>query len=79
MVSGDFNRHVGTVGFLGGQALANNGRFIIEIMEDFGLTCLNADAECQRLYTWEARNQNSLIDYALVNSNMYNCTCIIKT
>ena len=46
IVLGDFNGHIG---FLGYQALDKKGEMIIEWMNNYGLTLLNAVDECEGL------------------------------
>ena len=67
IVLGDFNGHVG---FLGYQKIDKNGEMIIEWMNDYNLTLLNAREETKGLYTWERGEQKSVIDYVLVNEEM---------
>ena len=61
----DFNDHLG---FLGHQKLDQNGKFILEFMENFNLTFFNDVEECQGVYTWTNNNDmRSVIDYILIN------------
>ena len=68
MILGDFNGHVG---FLGKQKLDEGGSTVLNLMNKYNLIMLNNDEKCKGLYTWEGRGQKSVIDYALVNTRLY--------
>ena len=68
IVLGDFNGHVG---FKGKQRLNENGKMILQWMEKFNLIMLNDDPNCIGEYTWNRRDQKSVVDFALVNSSFY--------
>ena len=65
---GDFNGHLG---FIGPQDLNCNGRLILELMERFNLVLLNGDDKCKGTITRSQREENSAIDFILVNERMY--------
>lgn len=69
LVLGDFNGHVG---FKGEQKLDDNGAMIIDWMQKYDLIMLNDDTNCKGVYTWQRNDQKSVVDFALVNTNMYN-------
>lgn len=64
----DFNGHFA---FLGKQKLDEGGKIILSLMEDHNLVLVNSDLNCQGLYTWEGREHNSVADYALLNSYLF--------
>lgn len=68
MVLGDFNGHLG---FLGYQEEDTNGRMVLDWMTNYSLILLNGDEKCEGTNTWERGNQNSAIDFMLVNNKMY--------
>lgn len=65
---GDFNGHIGIIGQ---QNVNENGRKLLSLSEELNLTILNCDLECKGEVTWERGDQQSSIDFALVNSNFY--------
>lgn len=67
-IIGDFNGHIG---ILGEQRVDANGRIILEWINKYNLIILNCDSNCLGTYTWNSRNQRSVIDYILVNRKMY--------
>ena len=69
IIMGDFNCHLG---FLGYQEENENGRKIMELINNNNLILLNIDEKCQGTYTWERGNQKSVIDLVIVNNEMYN-------
>ena len=68
IVLGDFNGHLG---FLGEQSLNENGRFVIDMMEENNLILLNTDESCIGVNTREENGHKSAIDFVLVNDLMY--------
>lgn len=66
---GYFNGHIG---YLGSQRLGNNGKFILDPMTEHNMILLNDDSRCTGTYTWNRDQQKSVIDYVLVNQDMYN-------
>lgn len=56
------------MGFLGEQPLDKNGDIILEWMNSYDLTMLNAMTECEGAYTWTARGRKSVIDYCVASS-----------
>ena len=68
LLIGDFNCHVG---FLGSQKIDEGGNMILDWLENYGLIMLNNDPQCKGLYTWESKEQKSVIDFALINQNLY--------
>lgn len=68
IVLGDFNGHLG---FIGDQALNRNGRYVLQLMENYNLTLLNGDEKCSGEITREENGNKSSIDFVLVNRMMY--------
>ena len=68
IVLGDMNAHVG---FLGNQKLNRNGQILLNLMEEFNLIMLNDVQERSGTYTWSDRGMKSVIDYVLLNKEMY--------
>ena len=68
LITGDFNGHVGLTG---DQKLDTNGKMILEWMEKYRLIMLNDDERCKGVYTWNRGEQKSVIDFALINEQMY--------
>ena len=68
IVLGDFNGHVG---FIGEHDLNRNGQMMLDFMERWNLVMLNADSRCEGKYTRVQGNERSIIDYALVDENIY--------
>ncbi len=64
---GDMNGHTG---LLGEQSLDNNGKFILQLITEANLILLNDD-RCTGMYTWSQEPRKSVIDYVLVNNEMY--------
>ena len=65
---GDFNGHIDMLGY---QKQDENGRVVVELINDFGLSLLNLDEACQGMYTWGRLEQKSAIDFVLVNKKAY--------
>lgn len=68
VVLGDFNAHTGEIGY---QDIDHNGKMIHEWFNEYDLILLNYDEKCTGEVTWTRGNQNSTIDYILVNETMY--------
>lgn len=68
VILGDFNGHVG---FLGPQEINKNGKYILDIMENYNLVLLNADDRCKGEVTREENGVISSLDFILVNGRMY--------
>ncbi|XP_068203640.1 probable inactive protein kinase DDB_G0270444 [Palaemon carinicauda] len=68
IILGDFNGHVG---FLGYQNLDKNREMILDWVNDHGLVLLNGDLRCKGIYTCEKLQQKGIIDYVLVNEQIY--------
>ena len=68
IVLGDMNAHVG---FIGSQRLNRNGQMLLNLMEEFNLIMLNDVQERIGTYTWSERGMRSVIDYVLLNKEMY--------
>ena len=68
LVLGDFNGHVG---FMGYQKLNKNGQIVLGWMERYSLIMLNDDFNCEGVYTWSRNEQKSVIDYVLVSPKFY--------
>ena len=68
IVLGDFNGHIGFIGY---QKIDRNGKMILEWMNDFNLILLNGDEKCEGQHTWTRNDQKSTIDYVLMNNNAY--------
>ena len=68
IVLGDFNAHIGLID---GKRIDQNGRMMLDWLNDYNLTMLNIDEKCEGKYTWERNKSKSTIDYVLVNQKMY--------
>jgi len=68
MIIGDFNGHIEE---LGKQNEDKNGKMIKSFINDFQLILLNLDNKCSGMITWQRGEFKSVIDYALVNSKLY--------
>ena len=66
---GDFNAHVG---FLGSQKINKNGELLLKSAEDNNLILLNDHPSTEGLITWKRNDQESVIDFILVNNKMLN-------
>lgn len=64
MILGDFNAHLG---YLGYQGENENGKIINKLIEKNNLVLLNLDERCSGIYTWRRGEQSSAIDLVLVN------------
>ena len=64
MVLGDMNGHIEGLGY---QKEDENGRTVLNWMNNFGLTLLNLEDICNGTYTWGRNNQRSAIDHVLVD------------
>ena len=67
-VIGDFNCHVG---FLGEQSKNRKGEMMLEFMERWNMVILNMDDRCEGVYTRIQGREKSVIDYYLVNEEMF--------
>ena len=65
---GDFSAHVG---FIGPQNINRNGNLVLDVMETYNLSLLNADPNCSGTITWKQSDRKSAIDFVLVNQKMY--------
>ena len=68
LIMGDFNGHVG---FLGHQPKNKNGKILLDFIEKWNLTVSNSDPNWIGLYTREQNDNRSVIDYVLMNKEMY--------
>ena len=68
MVLGDFNGHIDV---LGQQKEDENGRIVLDWVNNYGMQLLNLDAACEGIYTWSRNEQRSAIDFVLVNRKCY--------
>ena len=68
LMLGDFNGHVG---FIGPQQCDDNGRMVLNWLEEYNLVLLNADPNCSGETTWSRGSQKSSIDFLMVNQKMY--------
>ena len=68
MILGDFNGHLS---LLENRKEDMNGKMVLEWMEEFGLTLLNATKKCKGVFTRIERGQKSAIDLVLVNKEIY--------
>lgn len=68
MILGDFNEHIGS---LGKQREDENGRTVLEWINEYGMILLNLDEGCNGLFTWQRREQRSVIDFVMVNNTCY--------
>ena len=69
MVLGDFNGHLGYIGY---QEENRNGKIINDFICRHDLILLNTDEMCKGTYTWERGENRSVIDLVLVNRETYN-------
>jgi len=69
LLIGDFNGHIEG---LGRQNEDVNGKMIKEILNKHNLILMNLDNKCEGMITWQKAEQKSVIDFALVNVEMYN-------
>lgn len=69
MIIGDMNAHTTMIVK---DKINKNGEKLIKWLNKYNLILLNNDIECNGRYTWEARNCKSVIDYALINKELYN-------
>ena len=58
------------LGYIGKQKLDRNGEIVLDLMEKHELILLNEPIECEGTYTWSNRNQNSAIDFVLINREL---------
>ena len=65
MIMGDMNAHLGMLG----ERINRNGEMLAEFIDEMSLENLNETVAEGRV-TWNARNQESAIDYVLVNGKM---------
>ena len=65
MIMGDMNAHSGILG----ERMNRNGEMLAEFIDEMNLENLNQTLADGRV-TWSARNQESAIDYVLVNGKM---------
>ena len=65
MIMGDMNAHLGMLG----ERINRNGEILGEFVDELNLENLNETIAEGRV-TWSARNQESAIDYVLVNGKM---------
>ena len=65
IVMGDMNAHIGLLG----ERMNRNGEMLAEFVDEMNLENLNETLAEGRV-TWRARNQESAIDYMLVNGRM---------
>ena len=68
IILGDFNAHLGYVGF---QEENENGSIVNEFIEKNSIILLNLDEKCIGEYTWQRREQRSAIDFILANEGGY--------
>ena len=68
IIMGDMNGHIGLLG----ERINQNGELLDEFVDEMNLENLNVTLAEGRV-TWNARNQESAIDYVLVNEKMREC------
>ena len=68
ILMGDFNGHLGMAGE---QRLDENGRILKELADEYNLVIGNLDEKCEGEITWGRGEQQSAIDYILLNRNIY--------
>ena len=68
IVMGDFNGHIGLIGM---QKENDNGKMVLEWMNDHNMALLNLDDKCKGQYTWQRGEQRSAIDFVMVNGKGY--------
>ena len=68
MMVGDFNGHLG---YLGYQGENENGKIINRFIEESGMILMNIDNKCRGTYTWERGESRSAIDLVLTNERGY--------
>ena len=65
MILREFNGHLG---FIGSQRVDTNGRYIMQLMEEYDFILLNRDRMCAGEITREENSNKSVIDFVLVLS-----------
>ena len=68
MIIGDFNCHLG---YLGYQQENENGKIVNKFIEETGILVLNVDERCRGVFTWERGESRSVIDLAMANERGY--------
>ena len=68
IVMGDFNGHIGLIGM---QKENDNGKMVLEWMNDYNMALLNLDDKCKGQYTWQRGEQRSAIDFVMANGKGY--------
>lgn len=68
IILGDFNGHLR---MLDGKETDQNGKMILEWMEEYKLTLLNIEEKCEGIYTRVRGEQKTAIDYVLVNNRVH--------
>ena len=69
IVMGDFNGHLGYVGY---QEENRNGRIVNDLIWRSDLILVNIDEMCRGTYAWERGEQKSAIDLIMTNNKIYN-------
>ena len=68
IIVGYFNSHLGYIGY---QEENRNGRIMNRFLNKYDLILMNIDERCKGVYTWERGEMKSVIDYVVVNREMY--------
>ena len=71
---GDFNGHIRVEdgGIPGGDVVTDtNGRRVINLTNNTGLTMLNNQQNCVGKWTWMKNNSRSIIDYVLLDKKLH--------
>ena len=68
LILGDFNGHVD---FIGNHRTNGNGNLMLDFIDRSNLVMLNNDLCCEGLYTRVQNEERTVIDYGLVNQELY--------
>ena len=68
LLLGDMNGHIGQLGY---QKEDENGRIVIDWINQSAMILLNLEEFCLGTYTWSRHDQKSTIDYVLANRRCY--------
>ena len=68
---GDFNACTEMLNEENKNKLDDCGKIILSWIDEFNLTILNLEDNCEGVYTWSRGNLKSAVDYILINDIMY--------